>query len=142
MDLSLEPVIARLKAQVAAFQNRVGGAADLGAALRELKQEPAAFVIPQTERASGNTLENGVSQRVAARFGVVIALSNLRDARGEKAQTELAPVRLSLFAALLGWAPDVDRDPCEYAGGKILRLSDRVLWWQDNFETAYYLRAV
>lgn len=141
MDLSLDPIVARIKAQVAAFK-KVGIAADLAAAARELKQEPAAFVIPVQDRAQRNALENGVSQRVLSRFGVVLAVSNLRDASGERAQTELAPIRDALLAALLGWPPDAERDPCEYGGGRLLRLSDRVLWWQDNFDTAFYLRKV
>ncbi len=141
MDLSLDPIVARIKAQVAAFR-KVGIAGDLAAAARELKQEPAAFVIPVADAASRNTLENGVSQYTRQRFGVVLAVSNLRDASGEKAQTELAPVRDALFAALVAWAPDANRDPCTYAGGRLLRLTDRVLWWQDNFDTAYYVRVL
>lgn len=139
MDLSLDPIIARLDAQVAALK-KVGGAADFEAALAELKIEPAAFVIPLRDAAQPNTLENAVSQRVISRFGVALAVQNLRDASGTKAQTELAPLRDSVITALLGWAPDADRDPCEYGGGRLLRLRDRVLWWLDEFVTAYYVR--
>jgi hypothetical protein len=142
MDLSLDPVITRIKLLVPATFKKVGGAADLGAALRELKQEPAAFVIQQADAPQANTLANGVSQFTRQRFAVLIGISNLRDASGEKAQTELAPIRDTLFTQLIGWAPDADRDPCTYAGGRIIRLSDRVLWWQDNFDTAYYIRKV
>jgi len=140
MDYSLDPVIARIRLLAPATFKKVGGAADLGAALRELKQEPAAFVIPQQDAPQANALSNAVSQLTRQRFGVVIAISNLRDASGEKAQTELAPIREALFNQLIGWAPDADRDPVNYAGGRLLRLSDRVLWWQDNFDTWYYLR--
>lgn len=139
MDLSLDPIIARIDAQVAAFKT-VSGAADLAAALRELKLEPAAFVIPVADLARPNTLETGISQLVRQRFGVVIAVQNLRDAKGEKAQSELAPIRMSLITALLGWQPDAARDPCELGDGRLVRLTDRVIWWQQNFETAYYVR--
>lgn len=141
MDFSLTPIAERIRAQAPLFK-KVGIAADLAAARRELKLEPAAFLIPVLERASANSLENGVSQFVLQRFGVVLAVRNLRDAAAEHAQEELAPVRDALFAALIGWAPDAERDPVTYAGGRLIGLTDRVLWWQDSFDTSYYLRKV
>lgn len=148
LDLSLDPVIARIESQVSAFR-KVGGAADLATAARELKQEPAAFVIPVAESARPNTAESLiVSQLVAQRFGVVIAVQNLADSAGKAAQTELGPLRLALFNALVGWVPPLpvgmpaqaERELVTFGGGRLLRLEDRVLWWQDNFDTAYYLR--
>jgi hypothetical protein len=140
MDLSLTPIVERIRDQAAAFK-KVGLAADLAAARRELKQEPAAFVIPVLDRSGQNELANGVSQYVLQRFGVVIAVQNLRDQAAIAAQEELAPLRLALITALLGWAPDEERDPCTYGGGRLVGLTDRVLWWQDNFDTSYYVRA-
>lgn len=143
MDLSLAPVIARLKAQVTALKE-VGGAADFAAAARELKRTPAAFLVPLRSAGGSNALDSAdtAMQRIAVSFGVIFGISNLRDATGEKSETELAPLRESTFGALVGWRPTVDHDTCLYSAGRLLALDDRVLWWQDDFTTAFYARKV
>jgi hypothetical protein len=75
-------------------------------------------------------------------FGVVFGISNLRDATGEKAGAELGPLRDAVFGKLLGWRPTADHDICLYSAGQLVRLRDRVLWWQDIFTTAFYARKV
>lgn len=136
-------VIARLATEVPPpALRRVAAAAELAAAGEDLKQVPAAYVVPSADRAGQNQLANGVSQRNQVRFAVVMAVSNMRDARGEKAQADLRLLRISIMTALLGWSPDVDFAPVEYVAGRLLRLSDSVLWWQDEFLTAHQLRYV
>lgn len=135
-------IIARLKDQVTSLK-LVGGAADLDAAAESLKQKPAAFVLPNSERASGSvTGTMVVSQQNTVRFAVVLAVQNLRDARGENAQADLLSLRTDIMTALHGFEPDEDFKTIEYSGGRLLQLSDRVLWWQDEFVTANLLRSV
>ncbi len=122
---------------------KIAGAADFASAGLNLKGKlPAAYVIPLAERAGENSLVSAVSQRTEARFGVVLAISNLRDARGQNAQGDLAPLRAAVMAVLLGWQPGPDYDPVVFGSGRLLQLQDGVLWWQDEFVTAYYLRSV
>ncbi|MDE2388927.1 MAG: hypothetical protein KGN35_07595 [Betaproteobacteria bacterium] len=135
-------IVTRLKTEVTALK-LVGGAADLSAATDSVIQKPAAFVLPNSERASASrTGTMLVSQENTVRFAVVIAVQNLRDKRGEQAQTDLVGLRNSIVAALHGWNPDADFNPIEYGGGKLLQLTDQVLWWQDEFLTAHLLRSV
>jgi len=135
-------IIARLKGQVAALK-LVSGAADLARAIESLKQHPAAFVLPIAERAEPNALAAmAVSQRNETRFAVVLAVQNLRDARGETAHTDLRTLRTAVLGALLGWQPDADFDPCEFAGGALRPFDDQVLWWQDDYVTRAFLRSV
>lgn len=143
MDLSLTPMIAQVKAQVAALKH-VGGAADFGAAARDLKLAPAAFLVPLRAVAGPNMLDSAdtVMQRIAASFGVIYGVSNLMDASGAKSEADLAPIREATIGALIGWRPSADHDTCLYAAGRLLALGDRVLWWQDDFTTAFYARKV
>jgi hypothetical protein len=135
-------IVARLKDQVASLK-LVGGAADLDAAAESLKQKPAAFVLPNSERASENkTGTMVVRQKNTVRFAVVIAVQNLRDARGENAQADLLSLRTDIMTALHGWEPNADFNPVEFSGGRLLQLADRVLWWQDEFVTAHLLRSM
>ena len=138
--MNLTPIVARLQAQIAQLR-KIGGAADIPSAQEALKQVPAAFVIPLAEVAGQNELESGaISQALSIRFGVLWAVSNLRDATGEAAQTDLETIREAGKTALLGWQPDAAMDPCEFAGGQLMQVADRVLWWQDVFVTGNFLR--
>ena len=140
--MQLSPVITRLKSQVTAFK-KVAGAAEYGAARKDLKPlPPTAFVIPLRDAAGRNELENAISQRVSAQFAIVFAVQNLRDPRGSQANEDLDPLRDAVMTALLGWQPDSSSDPCEYVGGQLLDLDGALVWWQDVFTTAFYVRSV
>ena len=133
-----ELVIARLQAQVAAFK-QVAGAADFAATAAGLVTPPVAFVLPLSDQPAANALTTQVSQRDVIRFGVAIGVQNLRDVRGQKAATDLRTLRIAVMTALLGWQPASGYDPCEFGGGRLIQLTDQVLWWQDDFVTALYL---
>lgn len=136
----LSQIISRLDTQVAALK-QVGGAAELGAVGNGVVVTPAAFVVLLAERASGNAVENGVEQRIEVRFGVIYAVRNVQDARGAAAQGELQTLREAGFTALLGWQPEAGYDPALCHAGRLLKLENLVLWWQDEFTTAFYRRA-
>lgn len=134
--------IARLADQAPAFKS-VKGAADFGAAgMDGVKQVPAAFVILLAET-PGEQQHATLSTQQATRttFGVIYAAQNLRDARGETALTGIIALRAEVFAALYGWQPSADFDPCEFSGGRILQLDNQVLWWQDDFVTQCIIRS-
>lgn len=140
----LLPIIAHLKtiktAGVAEFK-KVAGAANFAAARDDLKFPPAAYVIPLRDSASPNQIEGGaVNQHIKEQFGVILAVSNLRDAKGEAAQEEFERLRQLVIGSLLGFSAATDYDPIEYVGGTILAIDASALWWQITFTTGYYER--
>lgn len=121
----------------------VSGAAALAGASSDLKQTPSAFVVPMSDRASPNrTGTMVVQQNNTTRFAVILAVQNLRDARGHKAQDDLRTLRQDILTALHGWQPGEAFDPIEYGGGRMLQLNNQVLWWQDEFLTSHFIRSV
>ncbi|MBI2313582.1 MAG: hypothetical protein HYU77_13865 [Betaproteobacteria bacterium] len=141
-------VITRLGTLVPTTLKKVGGATDLPAteeAVARLAKEklPAGYVLPLADRAGPNvTGTEVVEQMVETRFGVLLAVSNLRDPRGEQAQVDLRSVRQAVMDKLLGWPPAADYDPCEYAQGRLLQFSDQVLWWQEEYTTRLLERSI
>lgn len=134
-------IITRLKTEVTELK-RVAGSADLAQAADDLKQIPAAFVIAASEKAGSSTTGTlVVSQYNTVRFTVAIAAQNLRDTRGEQAQTVILPLRQAIMTALHGWQPDAEFDPIEFSGGNLIGLNNQVLWWQDSFTTAHLIRS-
>lgn len=119
----------------------VEGAAEFACVQESLKRVPAAFVLPLREVATSNELLGGsVLQAVREQFAVVVAVSNLRDARGDAAKAQLATIKPLVMGALLGWVPVADYEPIEYVSGQLLRLDKTTLWWQWVFVTGYSLR--
>lgn len=123
--------------------NKVAGAANFAAVKEDLKNQPAAYVIPMADRASPNKLGSGaISQRVTERFAVVMALDNKRDTRGDAVNAALEAKRAKVIDALIGVMPSAAYDPVEYQGGQLLALDVTTTYWQLEFTTAYqYWRA-
>jgi hypothetical protein len=122
--------------------NKVAGAADFASAKEDLKNPPAAYVIPLDDAAKPNDLLYGtqVEQHVIERFGVILAIRNLRDIRGDAVNVTLETLRNKTIAGLLGFVPTTGYDPVQYGGGKLLLLDLGTTWWQLNFITGYYER--
>lgn len=114
---------------------------DVPSAMEQLKQTPAAFVVPISESGGDQFLATGgTGERVVPLFSVLLAVSSLRDTSGAAAAAELVVLRQAVATALLGWTPDsAIYDPFEFASGRLVVMSDRVAWWQDNYRTAHYL---
>ncbi len=137
-----ELVISRLKDEVSVLKI-VSGAADLAKATADLKQTPSAFVIELSDRAGENrTGTMLISQNNTARFAVITATQNLRDSRGQHAKVDLRTIRIDIITALHGWQPDADFDPIEKREGRLMKMTNSVMWWQDEFITANLLRSV
>lgn len=118
--------------------NKVAGAASFAAAKEDLKNPPAAYVIPLADSARPNALDcGGVEQYVAERFGVVIAVDNKRDTRGDAVNAALEDKRGKVIAALLGICPGDGYDPVQYGGGQLLALDVTTIWWRLEFITGY-----
>lgn len=141
----LVPVVDALKAietDGKAEFRKVATAANFAAARDDLKQVPAAYVLPMNDTAAPNALGGGaVLQQVKERFGVALAVSNLRDASGVAAQVEFERLRRLVIDALLGFVPGAGYEPVEYAGGSLLAIDASVLWWQLSFTTGYIERS-
>lgn len=128
-------IVARLKAECPVLRD-VGGAASLDAVEDQLAAVPAAYVIPLAERPTEPPTAAQFSQLVDVAVGVVYVVSNA-SASGERDISELVSVRRAAFGALLGWQPEGCLQGLAYAGGRLVRLSDNLLWWQDDFVTNY-----
>lgn len=139
-------VISRLAAlelseDVKAFR-LVAGAVEFAAAAATAPQTPSAFVLETSNRALPNESGSLVSQLVEVRFGVIYAVRNLRDPRGDAAKLDLQVLRQAVINSLHGWKETgTDNLPTEYAGGQVLSLDDQVLWWQDDFLTTTHFRS-
>ena len=138
----LAEIETRLDAEVADLK-LVAGAAEFAALKTNppKSKQPAAYVVPLSDRAGRNTRINAVAQQVTARVAVVLALGNLGDRRGDSASKTIETLRGDVRAALLGWAPTAADDPMEYVAGRVLALRDGVVWWQDEFRTTSLISA-
>ncbi|MEN9671437.1 MAG: hypothetical protein RL018_1714 [Pseudomonadota bacterium] len=141
MQLAPSVLIAKLKSDCPLLK-QVSGSADFAAAKTLLKNKmPAAFVVPLAEQASPNSSATmQVSQKVVQQFGVFIAVSNLRDATGEHAVSDLFSVRQQILQKLVGWTPAGAVSFIEFGGGSLMDMDDQVVWWQDNFTLDIYIR--
>lgn len=132
MDLTF--AIDRLKARTTGLRT-IGGAADLDAAFAGVVAVPSVFVIPLSDDPTPIDDTGPYEEWVTSLFGVVMAVSNAKDARGDAAMAALVPVRQQVKAALAGWVPDEDTgEPVTPKGGRLLRFDgDGRLWWIDQF---------
>lgn len=133
--MDVTPIITRLRGQLAgAGFVTIAGAADLDAAIEGAPSTPAAYVLPLAEQGEAPDLAGRHHQRLVQAFGVVLVVSNLRDATGAAAAAELAARRQAVRLALLGWAPDASNgEPVAFSAGRLLQFRDARLWWTDEF---------
>lgn len=140
--MDLDFVIGRLKAATSGFK-AIGGAADMDAALAGAVTVPSAFVIPLADQSSEQAHTGTYDETDLNEFGVVLAVSNLRDTRGAAALATLAPTRAQVRGALAGWVPDEDTgEPVTKVRGQLLRFDgDGRLWWIDRFSWKSFYRS-
>ena len=110
----------------------VWGAARLVAAQKDRKRD-ALYVVLLSEAAADNPLIGGYRQERTLTIGVITAISNFRDARGDAGGDDLEVLRAQIFAALLDWMPPGGETAVRYRAGRLLDYSDGTLWWQDEF---------
>ena len=133
--IDIETVIARVKTAVPSLSSRVAGTASLERALAaEHLAVPSAFVVPLGEQASEVLTVPSITQTIEYVLGVVVAVDNTSDERGQTAADSLRAVRDELVAGLVGWTPDAALyDPLEYASAEIQEISAARLWWRFQF---------
>jgi len=134
--LDIAPIAAALRAAMPDLVE-VGTAGSFGALTRETVRWPAAYIIPLTESPSPNRYESGkiISQRVAARFGVVWSVRDIGDRKGSIANGDIRAVRLAGMMAICRIEPPDAESACEPVSGKLVSTVDRngQMLWQDDF---------
>jgi hypothetical protein len=131
---------ARLKTQVAALRE-VEGASEYAAvkALRDFPT-PCAYVLFAVEAGSGTPRGARVAG-ASAEFGVVLAVSNYRDRRGEQLQPELVTLLGQVRSALIGWQPPAPGvGPIAWRGGAVMDYDDATLLWVEAYECTHVLQ--
>ncbi len=132
--MQLEPIISALRQRCPSFANRVAGAAQFKvlpetAALAV----PCAYVIPLDDNPQDSMAMNSVRQALKDSFAVVVAVSNVAEEKGQSSASSIHSLRAELWAALLGWRPDLRYDGITYEGGQALGLDRARLWYQFEF---------
>ncbi|NDU86470.1 MAG: hypothetical protein G3H99_07635 [Ferrovum sp.] len=148
--MQLELIIAQLRTLCPSFQGHVAGAAEFkpipeAAAL----PVPCAFVIPLDDRPEPPKAQNAVGQEMTDSFGVIVALDNRVDEKGQNASAGVHAIRAEIWKALLGWIPGpvntvnpaTDYNGIYYEGGSLLSLDRARLWYQFEFGAAMWIGA-
>lgn len=142
--ISLDDVIARLRGVlVPGTLKSVEGAAELPAAMEQLKASPSAFVIPLTDQPGPDTAATMiVRQRVVQQFAVMIGFKNIGP-QGEKQLNQIDAVRREVMRTLIGWLPPGSQMPINYAGGgmTVADFDQGVMFWGSKFNGTYYIRS-
>ena len=134
--MDLNPIIAQIRANVATLSNRVGGAAQFVAAADDQDfPVPSAFVVPGGDEALGSQTAGLVTQALEEQFGVIVAVDNTTDRRGQAAADQLDTIRAELWAALLGWEPLPQYSGCEYRGAVALDMARNRVWYRFDFSS-------
>lgn len=148
--MQLELIVAQLRALCPSFNGRVAGAAEFkpvqeAAAL----PVPCAFVIPIDDRPDPPKALNAVGQEMTDSFGVIVALDNRTDEKGQSAFASVHTIRAEIWHALLGWVPGPVNtvNPATfyngifYEGGSLLSLDRARLWYQFEFGAQMWIGA-
>ncbi|WP_306603929.1 hypothetical protein [Azonexus sp.] len=138
--MNLKPIKDRLVAVKPAGVRKVGSAADLAALKSGRVPAPALYLLPMDEQAGKMNVASDTIVRVAAGFAVVFAVKNCSDGDGGAAIDDLEPFRDAVKIALHGWSPDTYLDPVEFSSGRLMSFDDGVVFWMDEYRTAYYMR--
>ncbi len=134
--------IERLKDNCPSLARRVYGAAEAAAAKTNSMVTPVAFVIPMAESAKGSFTTGGHHQEITAQIGVLIAITNKTDLRGENAHDDIEKVRDEIRITLCAWQPPDSATPVDFVGGQLIGYDNYTMRWSDVFATNYYYRKV
>lgn len=132
--MKLEPIISHMSTWCPTLGANVAGAAQF----KQLEEAanlplPCAFVIPLDDNPQESRSLNDVVQPMTDSFAVIIAVSNTVDEKGQGGASSIDAMRAELWAALLGWQPDVRYNGITYEGGSLLSLDRARLWYQFEF---------
>ncbi|MBP5857292.1 hypothetical protein KAJ83_09750 [Marivibrio halodurans] len=99
-------------------------------------QLPAAFVIPVSERGQEMRAIGAVRQRVATRFGVVLALGGRNNPRGDGLSAELDDLTAAIKDRFRGWQATAHHEETEFRQGRATAFQRGVVYYLLEFETA------
>jgi hypothetical protein len=132
--MQLEPIIAALRTRCPTFGNRIAGAAQFKLLPENASLAvPCAFVIPLDDSPQESRAQNSVRQALTDSFALIVAVSNIADEKGQGSAQSIHSLRTQVWAALLGWRPDLRYDGITYEGGHLLTLDRARLWYQFEF---------
>ena len=121
--MQIEIIIQALRERCPTFAGRVAGAAQYKTlAEAQALAVPSAFVIPLDDDPQESRAANSVRQTLTDSFAVVVYVSNLVDEKGQAGAQSIHLLRAELWAALLGWRPDLRYNGITYEGGSLLAL--------------------
>jgi hypothetical protein len=132
--MQLNPIIEELRERCPVFANRIAGAAEFKMLdERASLAVPFAFVIPLDDSPESQQSGTGYRQTLKEGFGVVVAVSNVSDEKGQNSTASIHNLRATLWAALLGWQPSDRHDAVVYEGGQLMGMDRARLWYQFDF---------
>ncbi|OCJ65022.1 hypothetical protein A6U97_12030 [Agrobacterium tumefaciens] len=103
----------------------------------------AAFVLPYREKAEPNDLGmGGFFQVVHVQFLVALIVRQHDDASGGKKIITLDSGKAEIEAALAGWQPSEQNNPCELVAGQATPLGNGVTAYVMTWQSSRYLEAV
>jgi hypothetical protein len=116
----------------------VAGAADVASVLEARISTPSAFVI----RGSSRRSDNGRTVTIEDQFLILVAVSNVRDARGNDSSDEAEALAGKIEEGFKGFTPVVDQqfEHLKLLRGNVLRWTDQVLVWSDIYQLKYLRR--
>lgn len=137
----IDDVMARITAIEPQPFALIEGAADLAAIDGNPPAAPAAYAFIKEEAAEENTRATGpVLQRCENDIAVVIITSNVTDATGSAALSDVETLKLAVRSALVGFVPQSGvGEPVEYVGGRVLRFRSGYVWIELVFSVASYI---
>jgi hypothetical protein len=140
MTTNLRPLIeARVREEIPNFKE-VAGAADLANVMAGRLSDAGCYIFQERVTATESDLIGATMQRLAVSFAILIAVRNVKDARGGDAADASYLLQDLLKTALLGWSPDASADPLEYGGGALVSFTNGFFVWKDSFITHQFIR--
>ncbi len=136
--LDLAHWVSRIQARMPGL-GTVGLAGDLERVRNAQGALPGVWVLPAEERSAAPESEPSLHQQVRVSVSVISALRSYGDATGAKAADALRAHRAPLIAALSGWQPPDATTTASFVSGRRLGPANNAMWWEDVFETAFYL---
>lgn len=132
--MQLVPIITALRARCPTLGQNVAGAAEFKSLQESVSLPlPFAFVIPLDDSPQENRSSNSIRQAMTDSFAVVVAVSNVADEKGQAGANSIHLMRAELWAALLGWRPELRYNGIDYEGGSLLSVDRARLWYQFEF---------
>jgi len=135
----LREVIARLKESACPPLVEVEGAAAFAALRAPPQRLPRAYVLPASDTAGRNQRISGTAQQVSSQISLLVLAGSKRDARGEAAALDLEQLLQAIRPRLHGWAPGVGFEGFDFVAGRMLRIDEGVLHWEDRFSTSHMM---